>query len=83
MSVVAGNIKPETLEFIRSLAENAGLSVDEYLRRLLPVNEQNLALRPDDIDELKNDLAAFAEGAKEDAVYEGTYSREDIYFDHD
>ena len=83
MSVAAENIKPETLEFIRSLAENAGLSMDEYLRRLLPVNEQNLALRPDDLDELKNDLTAFAEGTKADPVYQGTYSREDIYFDHD
>lgn len=83
MSVAAENIQPETLEFIRSLAENAGLSVDEYLRRLLPVSEQNLALRPDDLDELKNDLTAFAEGTKGHPLYQGTYAREDIYFDHD
>ncbi len=83
MSIIAEQIRPETFEFIKSLADDSGLSVDEYLRQILPVSEQNLALKSDDLEELKADLAAFEEGTEELRIYDGSYSREDIYFDHD
>ncbi|MDQ3749015.1 MAG: hypothetical protein M3367_08400, partial [Acidobacteriota bacterium] len=61
-----------------------GLSVDDYLRRLLPTDEQELALKADvKDDEFEADMIAFAERTDDLPIYNGTYSREDIYFDHD
>lgn len=76
-------ISPETLKLIEDHARNLGISPDEYLRRLLPENEQELALKPDATSyEFENDMAAFAEGTHDLSPYNGTYSREDIYLDH-
>jgi hypothetical protein len=71
-----------TLEQIRPETLSLGLSMDEYLRRLLPPEE--LALKADaNDDEFEKDMTIFAEGAENLPAYNGTYSREDIYFDHD
>lgn len=84
MNTILEQIKPETLSLIETQAEHSGLSIDEYLRRLLPSNEQELALKPDaKNDEFENDMNVFAEGTENLSEYNGTYSREDIYFDHD
>ena len=84
MSNVSEQIRPETLASIRVFAQNSGLSVDEYVRRLLPPREQDMALKPDvRDDDIESDLIEFAEGTEHLSVYEGPYSREDIYFDHD
>lgn len=48
MNTAIDQIKPETLELIEAQAEALGLSVDEYLRRLLPRHEKELALKADE-----------------------------------
>ena len=45
MNPTLEQIKPETLELIKTQAAKFGLSVDEYLRRLLPRHEKELALK--------------------------------------
>lgn len=77
------NINPETLVMIERQAKIFGLSVDEYLRSLLPKTEKDLSLAKDINDEFEADMIAFAEDAEILSDYNGTYSREDIYFDHD
>lgn len=73
-------IKPETLAMIEKQANRSGLSVDDYLRSLLPKTEKELPLENGDFE---SDMIAFAEGTENLSGYNGTYSREDIYFDHD
>ena len=82
MSVNIEQIKPETLTIIERQAKVFGLSVDEYLRSLLPKTEKELPLESGD-GEFEADMLAFAGGAENSSNYNGTYSREDIYFDHD
>lgn len=77
----AKEIKSETLEILEKQAKIFGLSVDEYLRNLLPKTEKELPLSSG--DEFETDMIAFAEGTENLSNYNGTYSREDIYFDHD
>lgn len=74
-------IKSETLEILEKQANLFGLSVDDYLRSLLPKTERELPLSSG--DEFESDMNAFAEGTENLSAYNGTYSREDIYFDHD
>lgn len=84
MNIRLEQIKPETFALIKAQAAHLGLSVDDYLRRLLPTHEQELALKSDaKDDEFEADMIAFAEGTDKLPIYIGTYSREDIYFDHD
>jgi hypothetical protein len=83
MNATLEQIKPETLEIIEKQAKIFGLSVDEYLRSLLPKTKKNLSLRGDSNDEFEADMLAFAEESENLSTYQGTYSREDIYFDHD
>ncbi len=84
MNIVLDSIKPETLAFLESEAKRLRMSVDEYLRRLLPIDERELALRADVADdEFERDMEVFAERTTPQHTYTGTYSREDIYSDHD
>lgn len=77
-------IKPETLALIRSQARQMGVPVDEYLRRLLPADQRELALRSDEADAgFDSDMESFAESTDRPPTYNGTYSREDLYADHD
>ncbi len=83
MNSTIEQIKPETLALIAEQAYQLNLSIDEYLRRLLPVNDNDLSLRVDaDEQEFEIDMLAFAEDTTS-SLYQGSYSREDIYFDHD
>lgn len=83
MSTTLEKIKPDTLARIEKQSKFLGVSVDEYLRRVLPREEQELALKPDiSDDEFEKDMAEFAD-VSELPDYDGSYSREDIYFDHD
>jgi hypothetical protein len=81
MNATIEQINPETLAIIKRQAKTFGLSVDEYLRSLLPKSEKELALGNG--DNFEADMIAFAEDTENPANYDGTYSREDIYFDHD
>ena len=83
MNPTLEEIKPDTLAMIESQANYLGISIDEYLRRLLPADEQELALRPDTADgDFESDMSAFADSTSDSTAYNGTYSREDIYVDH-
>ncbi|MDQ3749721.1 MAG: hypothetical protein M3367_12050, partial [Acidobacteriota bacterium] len=62
MNAILKQIKPETVELLEKQAAKFGLSVDDYLRRLLPTDEQELALKADvKDDEFEADMIAFAE----------------------
>jgi hypothetical protein len=83
MNSALEQISPETAAMIEAQARRLGISADEYLRRLLPASERDLALAADTTDEeFERDMILFAEGTDELPAYNGTYSREDIYFDH-
>ncbi len=77
------NIKPETLVIIERQAKLFGLSVDDYLRALLPKTERELALGKDLKDEFEADMKLFAGDTENRSNYNGNYSREDLYLDHD
>ena len=82
MSANLEQIKPETLAILERQAKIFGLSIDEYLRSLLPKTEKELPLAAGN-DEFEADMIAFAEGTEPLSGYNSSYSREDIYFDHD
>lgn len=83
MSPVFKNISPETLELIQEGADHLGISPDEYLRRLLP-SEQELALKADaSDDEFEADMKTFGQPTETSINYTGSYSRADIYEDRD
>ena len=74
-------IKPETIALIQQQVSIFGLSVNDYLQRLLPKHENELALKDDlQNNDFEADMLEFAENTE---TYQGSYSREDIYFDHD
>ncbi len=84
MSTTLEQVKATTLERLESLARRGGLSVDDYLLSLLPLDEMDLSLRADAADdEFESDMATFTDETDHSNGYKGTYSREDIYFDHD
>ncbi len=81
MSVTTEQIKPETIALIERQAKTFGLSVDDYLQSLLPKNQNDLALKNDSQDnDFEADMLEFAENIE---THQGSYSREDIYSDHD
>ena len=84
MENVVKEISPEILGAVVNEADRLGLSVDEYLLRLMPKAAGELALEPIASDaEFEADMISLAEEVPENGSYNGTYSREDIYFDHD
>lgn len=83
MNTTLEQVKPETLAIIESNAKQFGLSVDDYLRSLLPSNKNDMSLKSGDDNEFEADMILFAEETDNSSNYNGTYSREDVYFDHD
>lgn len=83
MSTTLKTISPETLRLFEEQARNQGISPDGYLRQLLAATGEELALKPVVTDEeFEQDMSDFAEGTEDLPTYNGTYSREDIYLDH-
>ena len=91
MSVVVPELPPEQMyallnpETIAQLAEQARehrTPVDEYLLSLLKNIPQPASIRRSK-QEFELDMAAFADGTENLPPYSGSYSRSDIYFDHD
>ena len=79
-------IKPETAELLARQAKARGVSVSDYVESLLDMAEQTPSLAaPVPGSDLDFDAAMefFADGDEHLPPYSGTYSREDIYFDHD
>ena len=72
------------MKLIIKQAKLFDVSPDEYVLSLIPKPEQYLALRSDIPNaEFEADMNAFTEGTENDSSYNGTYSRKDIYSDHD
>jgi hypothetical protein len=62
MNQTLAEIKPETLALIELQAKSAGVSIDEYLRGLLPGDHLELSLPTDSAEaDFEADMAAFAE----------------------
>jgi len=83
-------VQPETAARISELALRQGVSVDAYLLSLIGRSKDEPILMeiPDtrrlsleEIDWFFDEIARHPSEA--DSSYQGTYSREDIYFDHD
>ena len=84
MENVVKEISPEILDIVVKEAGRSGLSVDEYLLRLMPKAAGELALEPAASDsEFEADMISLRDETPSNGSYNGTYSREDIYFDHD
>ncbi len=74
-------ISPETIALIESYSKHLGISVDEYLKSLLPSPDVDLGLSADSGEDFISDMESFSFG-NEPVEYTGSYSREDIYADH-
>ena len=83
-------VQPDTAARISELALKQGLSVDAYLLSLIDQSKDEpirieipdtRRLSLEEIDRFLEDIASHPSEAK--SSYQGTYSREDIYFDHD
>jgi hypothetical protein len=55
MNATLEQIKPETIDLIGKNAERFGLSIDDYLRSLLPKEENSLALAKDKDEDFKTE----------------------------
>lgn len=83
MSTTLKTISPETLRLVEDQAKSQGMSAEAYLRQLLAADGQELALKPVVNDgEFEQDMSDFAEGTEKLPTRNGTYSRDDIYLDH-
>ena len=79
-------IQPEIAERLITYAKAKGVSVDALLRDVLDGLGAATQARDSEpsLTEFERDMGALAEGTEHlPAPYHGTYSREDIYFDHD
>ncbi len=94
MRAVLDQIAPETVQVLVQQATASGLSLNEYLQKLLGLkngqpNDLSLAGFADDTGPVKDlaafmaDMEALAEGTEHLPATPLTYSRADIYFDHD
>lgn len=86
MNAVSPELAPEIVQTLNIQAEANGLSVNDYLRRLLGVINGSLATpsaKGDSVKMFMDDMEILAEGTNHLPASSLTYSREDIYFDHD
>ena len=77
-------VRPEIADKLAALAKARGVSVDDLLQDVLDDLElpQDAITKPS-LEEFERDMDALAEGLEHLPVgYEGAYSREDIYMDH-
>lgn len=76
--------RPEIADKLAALADARGVSVDDLLQELLDGLElPGHAVADPSLEEFERDMDALAEGLGHLPVgYEGAYSREDIYMDH-
>ena len=76
-------IAPEIVQALITQATASGLSVNDYLARLLGLPNEIRPTDDESLDAFMTDLEALAEGTKHLPPSTITYSRKDIYFDHD
>lgn len=94
MSAVLDQIAPETVKVLVQQAAASGLTLNDYLQKLLGLRNgkaEDLSLTgfPGEATPAENlaafmaDMEALAEGTEDLPTTPLTYSRADIYFDHD
>jgi hypothetical protein len=79
MSAIIEDISKETAEAPAAQAKARGLSVDDYLKKLLGVAQPGSPVST--VEEFETDMNALAE--KNLPPLPENFSREDIYFEHD
>ncbi|MFN2596908.1 MAG: hypothetical protein ABR563_06950 [Pyrinomonadaceae bacterium] len=77
-------VRPEIADKLAALAKAGGVSVDDLLREVLDgLESPRDAITEPSLEEFERDMDALAEGLEHLPVgYQGSYSREDIYLDH-
>ena len=77
-------VRPEIADKLAALAKARGVSVDDLLQEVLDgLEPPREVMTEPSLEEFERDMDALAEGLEHLPVgYEGTYSREDIYMDH-
>lgn len=77
-------VRPEIADRLAALARAKGVSVDDLLQEVLDgLDLPRDAVTEPSLEEFERDMDELAEGLEHlPAGYEGTYSREDIYLDH-
>jgi hypothetical protein len=79
MNLILEQVKPETISILEVQAKSSGLSIDDYLKSLMGISED--ALKQVGTSEF---IAAMESlGTESVASVLSTYSRTEIYFDHD
>jgi hypothetical protein len=81
MNAVIDQITPETIQALIAQAAASGLSVDEYLKRLLGVSSAAPAAPEPGVDEFMLAMESLAEENIQPLPRD--FSREDIYFPED
>ncbi len=82
-SVMNKALSPEIISLLETYARHSGMSVDDYVRSLLP-SETDLGLAANgSADDFDADMESFSELAEPFTPYNGSYSRDDIYAEHD
>jgi predicted transcriptional regulator len=78
-------VRPEIADKLAALARARGVSVDDLLQEALErLEPAQAALTEASLEEFERDMDALAEGLEHLPVgYEGSYTRADIYLDHD
>jgi len=76
-------IEQELANAIFAEAEAKGLSVDDYLRTLIASGASQPQSEQMNLDEVDRILDELSEGTEHVPALPLTFSREDIYFDHD
>ncbi|HEU4388384.1 MAG TPA: hypothetical protein VFV34_11345 [Blastocatellia bacterium] len=77
-------VRPEIADKLTALAEARGISVEDLLGEVLNELQPPDATTEASLEEFDRDMDLLAEGLEHLPVeYQGTYSREDIYVDHD
>ena len=79
MSAIFEDVSEDTAEALAAQAKARGLSVNEYLKKLLGIARP--AGLVSSVEEFESDLNALAE--KNLPPLPEKFSREDIYFEHD
>ena len=75
-------VEQRTAELLRTKAEASGLSLDAYLRLLAEKEaaREQAEMTAAEVEAILDELAQGGEGA---SPLPASFSREDIYFDHD
>lgn len=77
-------VRPEIADKLAKLARARGVTVDELLQEVLNrLEPESDGLTEASIEEFERDMDLLAEGLEHLPAYRGSYSREDVYLEHD